>query len=85
MTGTLGDPPSIKRSFRDLSDAEVANVEKAFALAVVGWTGNFGWNELLRSQRVLIVSEAGARKTYECQAQQTKLWKAGESAFFLDL
>ncbi len=51
----------------------------------MGWTGGFGWDELLRSQRVLIVSEAGAGKTYECQAQQAKLWKAGNPAFFLDL
>jgi hypothetical protein len=85
MTETPSDPPSIKRSFRDLSDAEVADIEKASALVRVGWTGGFGWDELLRSHRVLIVSEAGAGKTYECQAQQAKLWKAGEPAFFLDL
>lgn len=78
-------PSSIKRSFRDLSDAEVANIEKAFTLARSGWTGSFGWDELLRSQRVLIVSEAGAGKTYECQDQQAKLWNVGEPAFFMDL
>ena len=85
MTEPSSDPPSIKRSFRDLSDAEVADIEKASALARVGWTGSFDWDELLRSQRVLIVSEAGAGKTYECQAQQDRLRKAGEPAFFLDL
>ena len=85
MTETPSGPPSIKRSFRDLSDAEVADIEKASALVRVGWTGGFGWDELLRSHRVLIVSEAGTGKTYECQAQQAKLWKAGEPAFFLDL
>ena len=85
MTETPSEPPSIKRSFRDLSDAEIADIEKASALARVGWTGSFGWDELLRSQRVLIVSEAGAGKTHECQAQQDKLWKLGEPAFFLDL
>jgi len=85
MTETPSEPPPIKRSFRDLSDAEVADIEKASALARIGWTGSFGWDELLRSQRVLIVSEAGAGKTYECQAQQAKLWKLGEPAFFLDL
>src|SRR5215471_19315407 len=76
---------AIKRSFRDLSDAEVADIEKASALASIGWTGTLDWDELLCSYRVLIVSEAGAGKTYECQAQQRKLWKAGEPAFFLDL
>jgi len=58
MTETPRDPPSIKRSFRDLSDAEVADIVKASALAKLGWAGSFGWDELLRSQRVLIVSEA---------------------------
>jgi hypothetical protein len=85
MTKTRVNPPSINRSFRDLSDEEVADIEKASALAKAGWTGSFGWNKLLRSQRVLIVSEAGAGKTYECQAQQAKLRAAGEPAFFLDL
>jgi hypothetical protein len=85
MTEISSDMPSIERLFRDLSDEEVADVEKASALARGGWTGSFGWEELLRSYRVLIVSEAGAGKTYECQAQQAKLWKAGEPAFFLDL
>ena len=77
--------PSIMRSFRDLSDAEVADIDRASTLAKVGWTSSFGWDELLRSQRILIVSEAGAGKTYECRAQQSKLWNAGEAAFFLDL
>jgi hypothetical protein len=91
MAGELGylspqpPRPSIERSFRDLSDAEVADIEKASALGRIGWTDTFGWDELLRSQRVLIVSEAGAGKTYECRAQQEKLWQAGEAAFFLDL
>src|SRR3954470_21393678 len=79
------DPPCIKRSFRDLSDAEVADIEQASALARVGLTGSFGWDELLRSERVLIVSEAGAGQTYEGQRPQAKLWKGGEPAFFLDL
>ena len=84
MTGTFGDLPSIKRTFRDLSDAEVADIEKASAFAGVGWSGTgFGWDELLQSQRVLIVSEAGAGKTYECQAQQAKLWKGGRACVSL--
>ncbi len=60
-------------------------MENLSALARAGWRRTCGWDELLKSHRVLIVSEAGAGKTYECQAQQAKLWKAGEPAFFLDL
>jgi len=76
---------SIQRSFRDLSNDEVADIEKASLLVRFGWQGNFGWDEILRSERVLIVSEAGAGKTFECQMQQKLLWDAGEPAFFLDL
>lgn len=51
----------------------------------MGWTGAIGWSELLRSQRVLIVSEAGAGKTYECRAEHAARWEAGEPAFFFEL
>jgi hypothetical protein len=85
MAETPASRLSIKRSFRDLSHTDLADIEKASARARIGWTGSFGWDELLHSQRVLMVSEAGAGKTYECQAQQAKLWQAGEPAFFLDL
>jgi hypothetical protein len=85
MTENLQPPPSIQRLFRDLSAGEVGDIERASVLVRDGWRGGFGWDELLRSDRVLIVSEAGAGKTYECQAQQIRLWKAGEPAFFLDL
>lgn len=81
----LNTSSSINRSFRDLSDVEVADIERASALTRMGWTGGFGWDELLLSRRVILVSEAGAGKTYECQTQQARLWKAGEPAFFLEL
>jgi hypothetical protein len=47
--------------------------------------GSLTWEELLLSKRVLIVSEAGAGKTYECRRSQQVLWQAGEPAFFLEL
>jgi hypothetical protein len=43
------------------------------------------WDELLRSQRILIVSEAGAGKTYECKSKARELFAQGEPAFFLSL
>ena len=78
-------PLSIQRTFLDLSDAEVTNIEKASLRGRVSWRGGFGWDELLRSERVLIFSEAGAGKTHECRVRQQLLWEAGEPAFFLDL
>ena len=44
-----------------------------------------GWPTLLESQRVLLVAEAGAGKTHECEAQADSLFKRGEAAFFLRL
>jgi hypothetical protein len=48
----------------------------------LGWAKDIGREALLESQRILIVSEAGAGKTYECQTQQQILWHKGEPAFF---
>ena len=44
-----------------------------------------GWEELLKSQRILIVSEAGAGKTYECESKARELFARGEPAFFMSL
>jgi hypothetical protein len=57
-------PSAIARTFRDLSDKEVADAEKASFLARWGWSGNLGWDELLKSRRILIMSEAGVGKTH---------------------
>jgi hypothetical protein len=40
---------------------------------------------VLKSKRVLIVSEMGAGKTYECRAQRDRLVGIGEAAFVLEL
>lgn len=76
------DYVAITRTFRDLSDAEVADIEKASTLVKYGWGGGFGWDEVLRSQRVLLISEAGVGKTRECKAECYRLRAAGEAAFF---
>jgi hypothetical protein len=73
------------RTFKDLRPPS-ANGE-AFELA---WGERFdesgiSWDELLKSQRILIVSEAGAGKTYECESKARELFARGEPAFFLSL
>jgi hypothetical protein len=50
-----------------------------------GRAHGFGWSELLKSRRILIVSEAGAGKTYECRTQRDRAWEAGEASFYIDL
>ena len=76
---------AIERTFRDLSDAEAVDIDKASRLARMEWSGRLGWDDILQSRRVLIVSEAGTGKTFECRRQQEILWNAGEPAYFLDL
>lgn len=75
----------IQRTFRNLSQEEIADVEHASMMSRLGWAKDVGWETLLESQRILIVSEAGAGKTYECRAQQQALWESGQPAFYLEL
>lgn len=46
---------------------------------------DFGWNDILRKNRVIVLAEAGAGKTFEFRAQAMNLAKAGSHAFFLRL
>jgi hypothetical protein len=82
----IGNPPSrIYRTFRDLSDKEVADAESASLLTRWGISHGTGWEDLLKSRRILIVGETGVGKTFECRACRDRLWANGEPAFFLEL
>lgn len=87
LTMNLPDeiPTRTQRSFQELSDEVANDVDQPSLLALVGRSEGIGWDTLLKSQRVLIVSEAGAGKTHECRAEQAALWKAGDAAFYFDL
>ncbi|GMV30141.1 MAG: hypothetical protein AMXMBFR59_22660 [Rhodanobacteraceae bacterium] len=75
----------LQRSFRDLTHEEVVDVDHVLMLAQYGWSGTFGWKKLLDSKRILIISEAGAGKTFECRRQKTEMWDQGEPAFYVEL
>ena len=75
----------LKRAFFDLPTDENTQIETAEMLADLAIGGRIGWSTLLDSERILIVSEAGMGKTYECQCQQQRLWEEGRSAFFVEL
>lgn len=78
-------PVGTSRTFRDLSEKELAEFENASLRSQWGLSGAISWDELLKSQRVLIVSEAGVGKTYECHACRDRLWAKGEPAYVLEL
>ena len=78
-------PERIERLF-------VALTTEALDRADPGWSArhrqaysHLGWADLLKSDRVLIISQAGSGKTFECRAQQRRLWAEGEAAFMLEL
>lgn len=75
----------IERTFQNIPEGRKGEADQPAYLVSLGWSKATRWQELLRSKRVLIISEAGAGKTYECQSQQQRLWNAGEPAFYLEL
>jgi hypothetical protein len=75
----------IKRTFQDIPSEDINKADQQSYLSTLARIRDTGWPELLQSKRILIISEAGAGKTFECQEQQKLLWTKGESAFFLEL
>lgn len=75
----------IERGFQDIPDDRISEADQTAFLIGLGWREGSTWDDLLKSKRVLIVSEAGAGKTYECRTKQQELWAAGEPAFYVEL
>lgn len=75
----------IKRTFNDIPAGKVTDIDLDNYLVTLGLSKGYTWDDLLCSKRVLIVSEAGAGKTYECRMQAKRLWDNGEAAFFIEL
>ena len=75
----------IERTFQTIRESELSDADRQSFLVSLGWSKGTTWAGLLRSKRVLMISEAGAGKTYECRKQAQRLWSAGEPAFFVEL
>ena len=75
----------IERTFQDIPEGKRREADQQSFLVNLGWSAGTTWDNLLRSKRVLIVSEAGAGKTYECCCRARRLWASGEPAFFIEL
>lgn len=76
---------AMQRRFIDLNAEQVAALLEADTMPLFGRSQGFDWCELLKSQRITIISEAGSGKTYECQTQQKRMFTDGAPAFFLEL
>lgn len=75
----------IERIFQDIREADLRNADQQSFLVNLGWKDGLTWQGLFQSRRVLIISEAGAGKTYECRNQAQRAVAAGEPAFFIEL
>lgn len=75
----------IQRVFRDIAPDKLAEADQQNYLTSLGWSRAPDWADILRSKRILMISEAGAGKTYECREQRKRLWDAGEPSFLLEL
>ncbi|WP_233010353.1 NACHT domain-containing protein [Rheinheimera faecalis] len=75
----------IGRTFQNVPDRKINDSEQSPLFNGVSWERGSSWESLLESKRILIISEAGVGKTYECRAQAKRLWSEGEPAFFLEL
>lgn len=75
----------VVRSFRNLAPKEIDDPELLTSMESFGWLGSSDWDQLLESDRILILSPAGAGKTYECQSKATALFADGKPAFFFTL
>ncbi|MEQ8260276.1 MAG: ATP-binding protein [Alcanivorax sp.] len=79
------DDADIERNFEDIPGDKITEAEQTAFLMDLGWHTGSTWEDLLKSKRILIISEAGAGKTYECRKQQRALWSRGEPAFYVEL
>lgn len=77
--------PRLIRSFFDLDKDSVDEAESIAMMRRYGFGKTSGWDDLLKSRLILLLSEAQAGKTFECQAQQEAMWVAGEAAFYVEL
>ncbi len=75
----------IERIFQNIPDGKLGEADQQSFLVSLGWSRGMTWDDLLRSRRVMLISEAGAGKTYECRTQRQRLWDEGEPAFCVEL
>ena len=81
----LIEVPMIERTFQNIPEGKLSEADQQSFLVSLGWSRGTTWEDLLRSRRVLMISEAGAGKTHECRSQAQRLWGSGEPAFFIEM
>lgn len=75
----------LDRHFRDLTNQERESPELIALLYDNEPCLDSSWDKLLKSERVLILAEAGSGKTIEMKAQKKRLTAEGHFAFFIPI
>jgi len=75
---------ALRRTFFDVKESNV-DTEEAQLVARMGFSSDIDWDDLLKSKRILIISEAGSGKSFECKARRDLLWAEGQAAFYIEL
>ena len=77
---------SIERTFVGVGKNDVDTINTWSLFAEMGMSSpTQNWDDLLKHNRILIISEAGAGKTYECRKKANQLLNLGRPSFFIDL
>ncbi len=76
----------LQRQFHDVpKDAELKETEHLVSLSQFESGPSFGWPELLKCKRVILLAEAGSGKTREMEERAKRLVQDGRLAFFVAL
>ena len=76
----------LQRQFHDVpKDAELKETEHLVSLSQFEFGPSFGWSELLKCKRVILLAEAGSGKTREMEERAKRLVQDGRLAFFVAL
>ena len=78
----MTDYIDLQRRFRDAADEDPVEPGYGALLSEYGVGEGIGWPELLESDRVVLLAEAGSGKTEEMRAQARRLVEDGKAAFF---
>lgn len=85
LTNETDDSASLDRHFQDIAEDEISEGRDWDRGAALGRSEGGDWEHLLKSSRILIISEAGAGTIREYRARREILSARGEPAFFLEL
>ena len=78
-------PVDFVRRFATLDDGDLAQVDDILLSEAFGLRRGMGWDAVLGSWRILLLSAGGSGKSFECRAEARRRNERGETAFVIEL